>query len=213
MKRLAGLLIFGLATLGPSLAHADTILFTQLPGSTAGTWASQNDPGGFGNFATVYDNFTLTDSALVTHVDWDGQYFPTASVITAFTLTFYADNAGQPGAALLSNTIAGNANETSIGPGAFGPAFSYAADLAVDFAAIGGTQYWLSIVPDLGFPPQWGWNKTNPPGGGISFQDFFGERFQRDDVAFQLQGNEVPEPATMLLVAAGCAAALRRRRA
>ena len=54
-------------------AHA-TVVYNQ-PSLAQAPWASQNDPGGSGNFATVYDDFTLAADATVVQVDWWGAYF------------------------------------------------------------------------------------------------------------------------------------------
>jgi hypothetical protein len=172
---------------------------------------SQNDTNTFGNFATSYDNFTLATAATVTGVEWTGSYFnsPNQGSITAFTLTFWSDAAGQPsGTALDTVVIPGNANETATGVGgvdnAGNPVFTYSADISsFPLIAAAGTQYWLSIVPDLGFPPQWGW-ESGTGGDGISYQDFFGSRSQNAiDLAFALNGSPVatviPEPGSLTL--------------
>ena len=211
---LAGLMGLGILVLSP--AWASPIIYTQPSDGATGTlYASQNDTngGGFGNFATLYDDFTL-GPAIVDDVHWTGGYFggqPTT--ITAFTITFWSDNAGQPGVQLLSETIPGNANETFVGNEPSGPIYTYSVDLSIPFLATGGTQYWLSIVPDVGFPPQWGWH-TGTGGDGIAYQDFFGSRFQVPvDFAFDLTGAAVPEPASLALVGLGILAltAFRRR--
>lgn len=209
MKRNAVALSFarlavGIAGLAVSCAWADPILYSQpsdFPGGTV--FASQNDTGGgFGNFATVYDDFILPGNDLVTDVHWQGGFFnPGHGTITAFTVAFYADNAGQPGAALLTQTIAGNANETFVGNQFFGPVYDYSVVLTTPFATAAGTQYWMSIVPTTNFPPQWGWH-TGTGGDGIGYQDFFGTRSPTGtDFAFALTG--VPEPATLALVGLG----------
>jgi hypothetical protein len=62
--------------------------------------ASQNDTtGGFGAYATVYDQFTLSSTSDVEDLEWTGGYFnpPIQGQITAWTITFYANNAGAPG--------------------------------------------------------------------------------------------------------------------
>jgi len=220
----ASALLLGLA----APATADGILFTQpsdFPVSgRVGAWASQFDTGtpSLGNFATAFDNFSVmgAGSFQVNSVSWQGGYFapPTSGPITQFTLTFYSNSAtGTPGTPLLTETIPGNANETFVGTepasGALGPdlVFNYSTDLPTPFAGTAGTQYWLSIVPDLNFSSsdfgQWGWH-TGTGGDGTSFQDFVvpGQPpfhgFNPNDLAFTLTGlgpTVIPEPTSMLV--------------
>ena len=75
--------------------------------------------------------------------------------------------------------------------------------------------YWASVVPDLGFPPQWGW-ASGTGGDGISYQDFFGTRTQLgSDMAFAIDGTQVtPEPGTLIMLGTGIlgiAGTLRRK--
>jgi hypothetical protein len=205
--------------------HA-VVVYNQPSDFPAGTlFASQNDTaGGFGNFATTFDNFTLTAATTITDVHWQGGYFnpPTLAPISTFTLIFWDNSAvNTPGAALLTAHIPGNANETLVGPGSNVLIFDYSVDLPVPFVAAGGTTYWLSIVPDLPFPPQWGWH-TGTGGDGRVVQDFSGRSVLETDLAFALTGEvrAVPGPASLALVVAGIVAglpllglgALKRRR-
>ena len=182
-------------------------------------YASQNDTSGFGANFTSYDNFTLGSAATITSVGWVGGYYnpQTPGSITGWTMAFYADSAGQPGGLLSSFAISGNGGETSMGVDLLGdPVYAYGA--AISFAAGAGTQYWLSVVPDTAFPPQWGWT-TSSVGDGISYQDdAFGNRTQNpSDLAFSLfetQTTTVPEPGGLLLMGTGIvgiAAGLRRK--
>jgi hypothetical protein len=185
-----------------------------------GALSSQNDTtGGFGNFATVYDNFTLGSTFAIDEVQWVGSYFNpnVQGVITGFTLTFWADAAGQPGAALATYSGPGNFGETFLGFDNVGdPTFLYDGLLGTPFVAAAGTQYWMSLVPDLGFPPQWGW-ETSVDGDLLSYQDFFGARSSNPiDLAFALNGTQaaVPEPGSLVLLGTGLiglAGALRRK--
>jgi hypothetical protein len=117
---------------------------------------------------------------------------------------FYADSGNAPGALITNYPIPGNANETSVGNDSNGiPVFDYSTGLLPPFAAAAGVQYWLAIVPDLGFPPQWGWY-TGTGGDNQSVQDFFGGRtVLPTDFAFTLSGQAVPEPSTLALTGLG----------
>lgn len=199
-------------------SFASGVVYTQAT-NFDGAQASQNDTtGGSGNFATAYDNFTLGAATNVDGFQFVGAYFnpPTQGAITAFTVNFFADAAGQPGDLLAYGTWAGNAGETSLGTDNAGsPVFSYGLSFSNPFAAAANTQYWVSIVPDLGFPPQWGWESSGA-GDGIAYQDFLGVRTQlAGDMAFTLTGvPAVPEPGTYALFGIGLLglAAVARRK-
>jgi len=181
-------------------------------------YASQNDISGGANF-TSYDNFTLASATTITSVGWTGGYFnpQTPGSITSWAVAFYANNAGQPGALLSSFPISGNGGETSVGVDSLGdPVYAYGA--AISFAAGAGTEYWLSVVPSIAFPPEWGWTSSST-GDGVSYtDDAFGNRTQNSsDLAFSLyetQTKTVPEPGGLLLMGTGfvgIAAGLRRK--
>jgi hypothetical protein len=197
---------------GPGAIAA--VLFNQPYDGSGNLFASQNDTNGLGNFATVYDNFTLGAASTIDNVMWTGGYFnpPAQGPITAFTIQFWSDAAGQPGGSLATFNIAGNASEMGSDP-----IYTYSLDLGgMGFMAAPGTQYWMSIVPDLGFPPQWGW-ATSAVGDGIAFQDFFGGRSQvAADFAFTLNGapKGVPESGSTVVLLGGVfiALGLLRRR-
>jgi hypothetical protein len=173
-----------------------------------GAWSSQNDTtvGGFGNFATTYDNFTLSATYNIDEFAWIGSYFNPSQqgTITAFTLSFYADAGNQPGALLWTATGGGNFGETFLGiDNAGDPTFLYDGTLS-GFLAQAGVQYWVSIVPDLAFPPQWGW-ETSTDADNYSWQVFFGTGGPLPtDESFALYGTQaVPEPGTLVLMGSG----------
>jgi PEP-CTERM motif len=176
-----------------------SVLYSQ-PTNDFGGYYSQNDTnsGGLGNYATVYDNFTLGSAASVNLVTFVGSYVPAQAPIAGFTIQFYADSAGAPGASLYSAFLPGTAGETFLGTDFFSnPEYAYSALLPTAFNAAAGTQYWLSIVPDVGLPPQWAW-ESGTGGDGASYQDFFGTLTPiLVDEAFTLQN--VPEPASLAL--------------
>ena len=72
---------------------------------------------------------------------------------------------------------------------------------------MGPGTYWASVVPDLGFPPQWGWG-TSAQGDGLGYQCFFGTCGPvATDFAFAIDGHPVvgttPEPGTLIMLGSG----------
>lgn len=213
-----------LAVLSFSLsAFADSVLYTQGFDGTGVAYASQNDTNVYGLFAQMYDNFVINTGGgyAITDVQWTGEYFnpPQQGPITGWSINFYADSGGQPGALLYTQHTAGTGNETFLGM--FGGFPTYTYDIATNWDPTSGTQYWASVVPDLGYPPEWGWSTSSGPhvlGDGISYQDFFGVRSQIPaDMAFTLIGygyEGVPEPGTIVTLGTGVlgiAGAIRRK--
>jgi hypothetical protein len=138
-----------------------------------------------------------------------------------FTITFYEDAGGQPGAVVPGGTFnVGGANQTAtgqfIGVNDFITEYSYSATFA-PLALVAGDTYWLSISNMIAAPgPFWGMESA---GGEDSHQQFDGTAWFEfnDNLAYQLLGPNgtppVPEPfASSLLAVAIGAVALRRYR-
>jgi hypothetical protein len=130
LKVIAAAVVLGLATLSNAGA---VLLYNQpYPGNTGFAMASQNDTGGgMGNFATTYDNFALGGNSNVNSVMFTGRYFNpnVQGPITAGTVSFYANNLGQPGGLLQSFNIGGNGNEVFLGSLGL-PIYTYSINLA-----------------------------------------------------------------------------------
>jgi len=202
--------IFALVAAAPSFAAVCVIqneLYCQEFDQTGNAYSSQNDTASFGLFAQVYDNFTLGADATVDSIHFEGAYFnpPAQGPITGWTVAFYADAGGQPGGVLSTTHIPNAGNETFDGNFGGFPFYTYTVD-HLFFNATAGTQYWVSVYPDLAFPPQWGWG-SGVGGDGVSYQDFFGDRTQlAADMAFALDGSGqggVPEPGTLVMLGTG----------
>ena len=207
MLRLAAV-VTGLLLVAAPVWAGQVVVYSQAP-DFLGLFASQNDTSGsgFGAFATAYDNFTLGSATTITQVDWVGGYYnpQSAGTITSWTLAFWSDAGGAPGSVLALAAVAGNGGETSLGLDALGdPVYSYT--MGVSFNAAAGTPYWLSVVPNVAFPPQWGWTSSSQ-GDGASYQTFFGVGGPNSsDLAFtlyQTQNVGVPEPGSLMLMGTG----------
>jgi hypothetical protein len=201
------------ALAGGALALACTanagVVFSQPYDGLGNLFSSQNDPIEYGNFATTWDDFELSAATDLTGIAWTGGYFNPGgpASISSFLLTLYSDGGGQPGG-FVTSVSSSLANESCAGD-----ICTYS--MAFNFAAAAGT-YWLSIVPDLAFPPQWGW-ATSAVGSNNAYQCFLGECGSIGvNMAFDVLGTPaVPEPQTwalMLLGLAGVGAFARSRR-
>lgn len=185
---------------------------------TGTAYSSQNDTNGLGLFAQVYDDFYLVQH--VSGIHWVGEYFNPAQhgQITGWTISVYNDNSG-PGSLYLTQHITGNAYERFIGNFNGFPTYEYSFYPLGGWSFDGSKGYWLSVVPDLGFPPQWGWSTASNAFGdcdqcdAVAFQDFFGTRSDLP-VDFAFSFSDVPEPGTIMMFGTGLlglAGVLRRK--
>ena len=185
----------------------DPLIYFQSPDFN-GAWASQNDTNGLGQYATAFDNFRVGASYNITTFAFVGSYFNPGQqgMMTGATLAFFADAGGVPGALLWVGSGTGNLGETFLGMDNLGdPTYLYFAALGTPFLAEANTIYWVSIVPDVGFPPQWGW-ETATGGDSAAYQCFFGTCSSiPNDLAFGFFGNPAttPEPSALPLLGSG----------
>jgi hypothetical protein len=184
-------------------ANAES-LFSQAPNFPGGH-ASQNAPNSFGSLYTTFDDFTLTQDATITNVQWQGSYDsqPVAGGISQFALIFWSDSAGLPGQALATYDILGSAGEDLVGISDGWYEYSYSANLPTSFVAAAHTTYWLSVQPTVNFPPQWYWREST--GGDDRCAQIIRSispypTASAGDCAFTLSGTPVPEPSAFALL-------------
>lgn len=197
------------------IASADVLYSNPFDG-TGNAFSSQNDTtGGNGNFATAYGFFTTgRDVWSVQDVHLVGEYFnpPQQGFISNFTVNIYADAGNAPGALLSSTAIPTTAfSETYIGDFGGFPAYRY--DFNVTPTIVSGDA-WVSVVPDMGFPPQWGWaTGVDADPAHFGWQTFFGTPARLgSSLNIEITGEVVPAPAGLALLGLGGLVAGRRRR-
>jgi len=209
-------LLIGSLLAAAGAAQAD-LLYSQPWDGSATVFASQNDPTNFGNYATSYDDFQLASASTLTGIDFVGAFFNPGNVapIGGVTVTLYADAGGAPGASIANGYFAFDANGTYLASPNGIPHYRYS--LPFKPYAIDPGTYWMSVVADVNYPPQWGL-ATSAAGTGNAWQDLFGTRSQLTgtNLAFDLEGTSaapVPEPGGWaLMLAGGIGLGLARRR-
>jgi hypothetical protein len=198
----------------PVPSQADPVIYSQPSNFPLSAFIfSTNDTAVSNIDSRAFDNFTLLDDSSITDLHWQGSFLlGEPAQITQFTITFWSNNAGQPGSPLLTEAFLGNANQTAVGNDSAGvPTFNYFVDLTTPFHATGGTPYWVSIVADVAFPPVWAWH-NGTGGDGVFFAQIAGGApvLLLGDLAFDLTGT-VPEPGTLSLVGLGLLGLIAQR--
>jgi hypothetical protein len=229
--RLNSALAFAVALVAVALAPASnaTIVYLQ-PTLWAGngtdvgsSWTSHTDPSITG-FRTN-DDFSVGSAATIDEVTWWGIYIHTdltnaSPNTTDWSIRFQADNAGVPGAILASETLpAAQVTRQLVGTGIVVgntvDVYQFTAPFP-NFSAAAGITYWFSTLSrGPTFDPLFSWIEGTG-GNGTSFQTQFAngvvtDTFIREgDRAFAL--SQLPEPSTLVLIGAGLAALVSRRR-
>lgn len=185
-----------------------------------GLWGSDlSAPSRNGPLGQFADTFFLSEIGQVTQVNFWGAYFePTHGVLPEdhFSLRFYSVSDGVPGSLPGHNTdLIGVSREVFVpGTGLTIPIYGYTATLSEAVTLSAGI-HGVSIVNDLGSDPLY-WRV------GLS-QDLSGDAFARSidgeswtpvagEIAIELQGVAIPEPAANLFLTMAAACMLRRRR-
>lgn len=151
------------------------------------------------------DDFNIVAGGTVRSV---GFYFQNYNGIAgwdqAVTYTIRADSGGAPGTALVSSSALNVTPTLSTFPWCCGGGNAWLVefDLAADFTASAGTNYWLELS-GAGGPSPW-WVTASPAGAGNGYTSNFQNNtefaFYLDD---QRIGQAVPEPASLALAALG----------
>ncbi|MEO8100334.1 MAG: PEP-CTERM sorting domain-containing protein [Acidobacteriota bacterium] len=192
-----------LALLVAPFASAGTVFSNGSP-SLASASASDVALG-----SLAFDDFTLVSSATIRAVEWWGVYFPNAVSVDNFTIEFSNDSAGTPGTLIASYLVSPTRVDTGLLVNSAFNLYNYNVTIP-DTPLVAGT-YWLSIFNNTtASSNRWYWATSASSGNATSTTGPLDV-----ELAFRLDdGSSVPEPASLLLSAAGLAAvvAFRKRR-
>ena len=109
------------------------------------------------------DDVTLSENALVTRIEWSGNYTGPLPAVDDFKIEFYDDNFGQPGDLIQTFNVGNDVNRVPM------DGFQYSAEF--NFLMRAGQKYFIAIVNDTtGEPADWLWN-SNTNGVGTHFSN------------------------------------------
>ena len=157
----------------------------------------------------VADSFILSQSATITEYDM----FGVSAQANSYTLTLYADSGSNaPGATLL--TLGSLTPSTFVVWGTYGGLTAHEARFTgLSIGVSAGTKYWIDVA---GNGTDAGVFSTNPSsnGDGVVSYLYGGTWYTNNsigDLTYRLQGDPVPEPASMIALAVGALALIRKR--
>jgi hypothetical protein len=214
MNKLA--ILAGLAVASASIASAD-VLWSQLPNSPNGYWADGFSTNGSQFYAqSTADNFTLAQQSDITlfrfwgssenfvfddltnFSDWD---------IYIFDSAFNTVASGQIPKAAFTITPTGNSNING--------GIEYMFELAVSpiTLAAGDYRFHMGSINVSPGDDAFVWSLADAD-GNVYLNEFDGNGWitDPDDVAFEIEGQPVPEPATVVALSLGAVGLLARRR-
>ena len=229
-SRITPLALLLAASLSFSATAAPVYEQAPVAGSNVGyTWASQFNGSQSG--AQTYDDFSLGQAAQINRVTWRGVYLTGnaqgqccvngAANSDSWTVEFYTDAGGTPGALAYGHSVAAAQVHRQVGSGFWGgeavDVFDFDLLLGSQFNAAAGTQYWFSVRSDAASSdPHFSWSMAGPYNtGDTSFQRGYTNgnlswagTTRPGDRAFAL--HEVPEPTGLALAGVGLLAAFMR---
>jgi hypothetical protein len=213
MKKLA--FIAGAVLAGFAVTPAD-LLFSQTPSSADGFFSDGISTNGSQFYGQAFaDNFTLAQQSTVTLIRFWGSsenfVFNDLTNFSAFDIYFYDPSwnvvaSGQIPIGSFTTTATGNQN--SLG------GLEYEFELATNFVLNAGN-YQMHVGSINVSPGDDAWAWSEAVGDGNQYFNVFdanGWQSISGDSSFELEGQPVPEPGTMIALGLGAAAFVARRR-
>jgi hypothetical protein len=157
VARLAGRLLAPGLALCCSTGTAAAQLYEQTPSGPTHNWAYWSSTSAYGGQNAFADSFQVTQSTLLTRITWWGIYdgeAPNDFYNESFTIRIYADDAGQPGAVLVTytpgdqvfRTLTGRNYEESWQGSPPVLEYFFSMTLPAPLTLQANTRYWISIT-------------------------------------------------------------------